>query len=207
MTWYAVRITPKASREAVRLRYFRGKRNGLHVVRQPVENKFAVEQDLLEQGFTCYSPIETLEIIRHRTKKLATVRRLLLPGYVFVQNPHDWQALTEVRGIAGVLGSGGIPIIIRDKDIADLKQSEAENEEAIVFARWKREEEARRLTRRILSGNYPKGMRVTITHAVIGRQQAHIVSTTGRMTVKVMAEFLGGLVPVEVPLASISKAA
>ena len=200
MTWFAIATKPSASRIAVRSHYNRGPRNGLHVFREPLASgELAIEYELAAHGFTAYLPVETRDLIHHRTKKLITRRFPLLAGYVFVENPHDWVSLQNLTCVIGALGSGGVPIVINQIDIDRLKEAEAANMESVERSRRARLEKSKQVTRRNAMKSFPVGIEVEINHPVIGRQFAKVTGTGRDNTVKAMAEFLGGLVPVEVP--------
>lgn len=208
MTWFAISVNPSANRPAVRSHYTRGPRNGLKVTREPLlSGILAIEHDLASRGFASYMPVETIELIHQRTKKLIVRRAPLLSGYVFVRDPHDWIALQDIPGVVGALGSAGIPIVIRQSDIDALMAAEAENAAMIETKRRTRLEQAKRMSRSRASKALPDGTKIEINHPVLGKRSATVTGVTGRNTVKAMAEFLGGLVPVEISFDAVTEIA
>ena len=200
MTWYAVSISPSATRPARTVVLSRGPRNGLRQTVELDETKFQIERDLALAGFHAFVPKDTL-CIRDRKNGGEVLRTFpMLRGYAFVLDPRDWVDLEAVRGVCGLLGCGGVPIRISAREIASLTACEDLSRQKAEADMAKREGSARRMTRRMAGQVFPAGMSVEIDHPTIGRQLAIIETTTGRGTVRAMAQFLGGLVPVEVSI-------
>lgn len=203
MTWYAIAISPSATRPARTVHLSRGPRNGLRTASRYSETKFQIERDLADCGFHSFVPADTLSI-RDRKNGGYVLRRFpMLRGYAFILNPHDWASLEAVKGVCGLLGSGDVPIRIPDHEIASLSLAETNSRQLAEQAESMRSAKLKRLSRAMASKAFPKGMEVEIDHPTLGLQRATIQSATGRKTIKAMAHFLGGLVPVEIPLASV----
>jgi transcription antitermination factor NusG len=166
-----------------------------------------IERDLKSIGCPYFVPVETRDIIHHRTKRVMTRRFPLLPGYAFVRAPVPWPALEALPTVAAILGIDGQPIPIMQSDLDALVTAQENADDRLDHERQRRKEAARKLTRSRANGIYPEGSSVTITHDLMGKVPARVTGATGRKTLKVVAEFLGGMVPVEVPIDSVEMAA
>lgn len=83
------------------------------------------EQNLINQGYTCYRPMITLE--KKRAGKRVIVEESLFPRYIFVQLPDNtgnWRALMSTRGIANVVRFGEHPTVIPQALIDEIKANE-----------------------------------------------------------------------------------
>lgn len=148
MTWYAIRITPGAFRDARIIRYHRGPRDGLKTVRTAIDGWSAIEMEFQERQISYYLPVEHEEIIHHRTKQPIQKRKPLLPGYVFIKSPKDWFSLHSIRGVIGVMGSCGVPIIVPEPDIDALRRAEEQNRlhiERVRLARYAKKAKPRKI--------------------------------------------------------------
>lgn len=126
MTWYAIAISPSATRPVRTVVLSRGPRNGLRKTVTTTHSKFQIERDMADAGFLAFVPKDSLSI-RDRKNGGDTLRSFpMLRGYAFVKDPHDWPSLEAMRGVAALLGSGGIPIRIHDHEIASLRLAEAD---------------------------------------------------------------------------------
>lgn len=207
MTWYAITISPSSMHISKHIRLQRGPRGGLKRIAMYDDAFFQIERDLAAEGFNSFVPSET-KIIRDRKNGGHILKRFpMLRGYAFVKNPHDWMALTGIAGVQGVLGSGNTPLRIQDADIAVMRlaqedsRQQRQQEQSALAARHKR------LTRTAARAALPRGMQIEIDHPQLGIRLATVESATGRGTVKAIAEFLGGLVTVEVPVESVRMVA
>lgn len=127
MTWYAIRTHPAAQRPQREYVVERTRSSkGYRIVPSLDPRLSAVERSLTEAGFVHYMPAE-FRAVRHRRKTgVYEVRRFpLLPGYMFVT---DWRHVSDVPGVAGVIGSEGQPFAIALTDIMALRTIEARSE-------------------------------------------------------------------------------
>jgi transcription antitermination factor NusG len=159
----------------------------------------AVEAELQYHGITHYLPVELVEIKHHRTKKTITLRRPLVPGYVFVEDVTDWPLFERLRWAAGPVRIAQEPAPIPEKDMASIRKAEADIE--LVNAQRR---SAQDLTSRKLKNRFPHGSKVTIIgqHMLSGRQ-AFVVEATGRKTIKAVIDNLNSL-QVEVPIENVT---
>lgn len=95
-TWYAVQCKPRQEQRA--------------------------EENLLRQGYECYSPKYIRQRFLRGQKTL--VEESLFPGYLFVNVSQDanWVTLRYTRGVTRIVSSGGRPLVVRDEVIAQLKR-------------------------------------------------------------------------------------
>lgn len=127
MTWYAIRTVPgsqKPQREYVVETTDRGK--GYRIVPSLNPNISAIERSLSSAGFTYYMPAEK-RLQRDRLKPyLWKSRRFaLMVGYIFVRDPHDWRALLEAPGVAGIVTDlSGKPHVVDFLDMLKIRSAE-----------------------------------------------------------------------------------
>lgn len=207
LNWYAIQTAPGAFRQTTSRTVQAGPHGGRHMV-CTTNAETAIEAELSRAGISFYIPFEPRQIIHHRTKKLMERRFPILPGYAFVEDVGDWPALEALQSVTAILGGmDGRPISIPASDVDKLRKVE---ELAVLayFEERKRIAEARKkLTRKRAAGMYPKGSRVEVSHETLGHRVGSVIGATGRKTVKVMAEMLGGMVPIEVPVDSVRRVA
>lgn len=209
MAWYAIRIAPGAARQNMRFRAHVGPRGGHRLDRYPDgTDRTAIEAALDEAGIEHYLPTEQREVLNRKKANTFDLRRFpLIPGYCFVLNPPNFMCLDAIPGVIGVLGIQGRPMPIHPRAIAMLQNAEAENAALIEQQRQKRREAEKKLTRARAAKLYPIGSKIKVTSKVLGVVDARITSVTGRKTVKAVAEFLNGLVDIEVNISDISDVA
>lgn len=90
-------------------------------LRQPCKERLA-ERWLGNAGFACVLPVETRkQRKRHGDRSWVTVKRLALPGYIFVRVPTDQPAgdvIANARNRVAILGrpvgAGGKPLLLGD---------------------------------------------------------------------------------------------
>ena len=204
--WYVIQTAPGAFRAVSRRVVNVGPLGGRHV-RQEATDLLEIERDLQSIGCKHFVPVETRDIIHHRTKRIMTRRFPLLPGYAFVKSPVPWVEIEALPSVLSILGIEGQPIPIMQADYERLVAEQDHADERLFHERIRRKEAARKMTRARASGLYPEGSPVIITHDIMGNVPARVSGATGRKTIKVVAEFLGGLVPVEVPIDRVEIAA
>lgn len=200
MTWYAVQTAPGAFRQTKTRAIEIGPRGGskVHTFRR-METE--IEADLSRAGIGFYIPFEQRQIVHHRTKKLLDRRFPLLPGYAFVEDVTDWPALEALPTVAAILGDmEGRPERVLNAEIGKIKDAEAMAADAYQREKERIAEARKKLTRKRAARMFPAGSTVEVDHETLGVRLGSVVGVTGRKTVKVMAEFLGGLVPIEVPV-------
>jgi transcription antitermination factor NusG len=162
-TWYAIRTAPGAQmpkREfVVETGLPRGK--GYRIVPSLNAEVSAIERSLSENGHSHYMPVER-KVIRSRTAAHTyTTRRFpLIPGYAFVRNVIDFEALEAVPGVVEVIRNQGRPFVIPHNDIDRVREWEQEAVERCRAHLWKLEQEAKRQTRKALAERFPSGSAV-----------------------------------------------
>lgn len=175
-----------------------------------------IEHTLQTAGIAHYMPIEMTEVVHHRKKKIIEKRRPLIPGYAFVTDIRDWLSLSRCDGVASVLGVQGEPTPITDLEIFKLRLAEAEIYRTFEKKRAFRIEQERLKAEKAngvslakARGMFPAGAPIIISdrnHHLAGAH-GRVRAATGRQTVKAMIETIGGMMNVELPLASLFNAA
>lgn len=96
------------------------------------------EEHLQRQGFTCYRPKLTHEVL-HRGK-VQHVDSSLFPGYVFLRLSHDedWGPLRSTRGVSRIVRFGAHAAVIPDHLLQELKNHEQNFKPAKPLARGDR---------------------------------------------------------------------
>lgn len=167
MTWYAIRTVPGSQ---VPQREFlveptsidsegRPRGKGYRIVPSLNANVSAIERSLSDAGFIHYMPAEKRLIRDRRRTDLFKARRFaLMVGYVFVRDPGSFYRLSEVPGVAGIVGIGGKPMAVDFMDILMLRAMEAETE--VTFDNQSRE--ARRRLRK--KGKSDEKLRKLVEH-------------------------------------------
>lgn len=110
--WFAVKTTPGA--QLPRREYVveptsldknglpRGK--GYRIVPDIKHDLSAIERALEQKGFAHYMPTEKRLVRDRRHTDLFKIRRFaLMVGYIFVRDPEDWQVLSKVHGVSGIV--------------------------------------------------------------------------------------------------------
>lgn len=196
MAWFAVRTRPGGMR--LLNRQANPEAAMQHLMEQGLT---AVEAELTFHGIEHYLPIELVEITHHRTKKNITIRRPLVPGYVFVEDVRDWSLFERLRWAAGPVRVAQQPAIIPERDIAMIRKAEADIE---VVNQQRRA--AKSMTAKSLRKQFPSGSKVVVIgqHMLSGRE-AFVIEATGRRTIKAVLDHLAR-VSVEIPIEHVQVA-
>ncbi len=130
----------------------------------------------------------SLRFQRSRGKGMMWVTEALFPGYVFARF-HFCDAMRHVRatrGVSNVVGFGGVPSVLPDNVIADLRIFVAEGETVTVQADVAPGDEVS-----LVSGVF-SGIRAVVTRVLPARQR-----------IAILLELLGGVREIEVSIADI----
>lgn len=194
MTWNAIRTAPGAQmpqREFAVQTTSRGK--GYRIVPSLNPNQSAVERALANNGFDHYMPVER-RLLRDRTKTdVWKSRRFpLLLGYLFVRGVTDWPLLCDTPGVAGVIGTCGVPMPVSEKDIDMLREKEAEAEERLLYEIERQAVMAARVTRKKATTLFPSGSTVSITKGHAAGREAYIIGADRDGKLKLFLDGLNG---------------
>lgn len=129
MSWYAVRTVPGSQMPQRKFVVeVTGSKKGYRIVPSLTPHISAVERALGENGFTYYMPAERRLVRDRRRTDLWKGRRFaLMVGYIFVRDPHDFGALLNTPGVAGIVCDlEGRPREIDVLDILAIRGAEAE---------------------------------------------------------------------------------
>lgn len=199
--WYIARIAPGFSREAPK----RVDRNG--ELRQPErEGESKVERSLRDEGFDCYYPRMRKELIHHRTKEKIVRAFPLFTGYIFVNAiAIGAKSAKDCDGVTTIMGENldGKPWPVPARVVERFRVQELNLEfDDTTAARIRRREEGR-TARETLEMKFPEGQEIRVKKDwkhdhMLGGFHGHVVSVTGRGTMKIMMQMFGSLVPVEI---------
>lgn len=216
MTWYAIRTLPGAQLpqreyqvEATELDTDgkpRGK--GYRIVPSLNPNVSAIERALRNNGFIHYMPVEKRLVRDRRKTDLWKGRRFpLLLGYVFVQDVEDWPLLSATPGVAGIVGSCGVPLPIAIMDILMLRTMEADAEAEFDREVEQREAMARRVSRNKAKALFPVGSRVEIKKGLAEGKYAQVVGTDRGGRLKALVDGMDMVGTISIPLDAVVLAA
>lgn len=187
MKWYAVQIKAGGTKPSAK-----------------DDRLFAVEWEMQRAGYgdQFYFPVEPKDIIHHRTKKPIHRRFPLIPGYGFICDVTDFWTLDNCRHVSQVLGVGGEPLTIDEKDIQEIMAEETRLYEELSAgrARERRRQRIASGSQRVLAKHYPSGAAITVATGYLSGRKGRIESVTGRQTVKAILDMLGKMTPVELPV-------
>lgn len=157
-------------------------------------NQTIVERSLRQAGISFYLPFEHKTIIIPKTKKKVVRDFPLMPGYGFVENVTNFEALRKCDGVTDVIKSAGRPVPIRVTLVQDVMQAEA-----AVNAEYARREAAQAArealgTRASVSAAFPVNSRVRVKQGhLLAGQEIFISAATGRGTIKGIMTALDGM--------------
>lgn len=198
-TWYAIRLTSDALYPAKSMYVKAGPKGGRYIHWRDMKRS-VIDKSLSDIGVEYYMPFERKTFTHARTNKPIERMFPLIPGYGFVCNITDIEAVNDCKGVAGIMtnGKGMPPLRVPQSSIDALVIAESE-----VQARYERQQEQiafakRKLNRAKSQEVFPVGDTFTIKrgHILAGRK-GKIMDHTGRKTIKTMVEMLGGMVPAE----------
>lgn len=209
MTWYAIRTLPGAqlpqreyqveSTELDANGKSRGK--GYRIVPSLNPHVSAIERALNNNGFIHYMPVEKRHVRDRKKTGIWKGRRFpLLLGYVFVQDVEDWPRLADTPGVAGIVGSCGVPLPINIMDILMLRTMEAEAEAQFDREVEQREAMARRVSRKKASGMFPSGSRVAIKAGLAEGREATVMGTDRGGRLKALVDGMSMAGTISIPL-------
>lgn len=209
MVWFAIRTLPGAQLpqreyqvESTQINPdvpARGK--GYRIVPSLNPNVSAIERALSNNGFIHYMPVEKRHVRDRKKTGLWKGRRFpLLLGYVFVQDVQDWPLLAATPGVAGIVGTCGVPLPINIIDILMLRTMEAEAEAQFDREVEQREAMARRVSRNKAKGMFPNGSRVAIKTGHAEGREATVIGTDREGRLKALVDGMGMVGTISIPL-------
>lgn len=158
------------------------------------------QEALKERGFDTYLPIMRKETYRRQSRKTVVIELLLLNRYLFAELPDDpekWRDVRKIEEVKGVLGCNGKPQPIKEEVIRRFVTAQANLEfDDTREAKIKRKEIGRN-RKQTTAMRYPVGSRLRALSGPFGGFAGHVVSVTGRGTVKAMLSIFGGMTLVE----------
>jgi transcription antitermination factor NusG len=194
-TWHIVSLEPSAARKATTRRFYWGPRNGRHSTLER-HDESNLERTCRENGVDIYFPFVRFAYL-DRSQRPAHGSTPLIPGFAFVSDITDFQALKEVPGIVDVLRNNGVPIPMATLDMIAIEKAHAQA--TVEFHKeWsKMNLQRHKLTKKQMRQTFRKGARFRIRNG-IAAGYGRIKDVTTRNTVKMIHEKLLGVV--EVPI-------
>lgn len=89
---------------------------------KPRQN-FRAEENLCNQGFTCFQPVVDVERLQQGRRRLAS--EALFPGYLFIRLDSvndNWSPIRSTRGVTRMVGFNGRPQPVPDDVVMALRQ-------------------------------------------------------------------------------------
>lgn len=103
---------------------------GWYVVHTKPRQETRAQENLVNQGFTCFLP--TLDVERLRAGRRVVVSEALFPRYLFVQletGRSNWSAIRSTRGVARLVEFGGVSARVPAELIDALTSAPAQHRE------------------------------------------------------------------------------
>ena len=105
---------------------FNQNRSWYLVVTKP-QSEFKAQENLLRQGYETYLPL--VQTSRRRTGKNIKRTESLFPRYLFIhldKETDNWAPIRSTVGVAGLVRFGGMPAVVPENMITNLKANEGE---------------------------------------------------------------------------------
>ena len=102
------------------------KRSWYLVVTKP-QSEFKAQENLLRQGYKTYLPV--VQTTRRRNGKNVNRTEAFFPRYIFIyldKETDNWSPIRSTIGVAGMVRFGGMPAVVPENMIGDLKNNENE---------------------------------------------------------------------------------
>lgn len=96
------------------------------VVTKP-QSEFKAQENLLRQGYETYLPI--VQTSRRRNNKIINRTESFFPRYLFIylnKENDNWAPIRSTIGVTGLVRFGGLPAVVPEKMIENLKNNENE---------------------------------------------------------------------------------
>ena len=195
-SWYIVRLEPGATRKAENKKFYFGPKGGRLFEKETLEISI-VEMACAQSGFILRLPKTRIVYLDHKTQQPAHSTRPLIPGFAFVDAPHDFMQLESVKGIRHVLRNDGNPIQMSARDMMQLEMAERQSLKEFHHEWAYMNLQRTRLTKKEMRKEFPKGKRFRLND---GRAPGWctIKDVTTRGTVKVIHDKLNAILDVPV---------
>ena len=96
------------------------------VVTKP-QSEFKAQENLLRQGYEIYFPL--VQTSCRRNGKIVNRTEAFFPRYLFInlnKETDNWAPIRSTFGVAGLVRFGGVPAVVPEKMVANLKSNENE---------------------------------------------------------------------------------
>lgn len=151
------------------------------------------KSDLEASDINVYLPMARKEFKHHRNKKWITREFPVFNRYMFIELDKTYPRWFDVRranGVESVLGVDGRPMPVDPSSVQEIKDKQAVGAFDIM---------------RKTKSRLKPGERVKIESGPLTGIYGEVSKESGRKTVHIMAEMLQNRIPVEIPIALVSK--
>lgn len=151
------------------------------------------KSDLEASGINVYLPMARKEFKHHRNKKWITREFPVFNRYMFIELDKTYPRWFDVRranGVESVLGVDGRPMPVDPSSVQEVKDKQAVGAFDIM---------------RKTKSRLQPGQRIRIEGGPLTGIYGSVTKESGRKTVHMMAEMLNNRIPVEIPIALVSK--
>ena len=96
------------------------------IVTKP-QSEFKAQENLLRQGYETYLPL--VQTSCRRNGKIVNLTEAFFPRYLFIsldKETDNWSPIRSTIGVAGLVRFGGMPTVVPENMIANLKNNENE---------------------------------------------------------------------------------
>lgn len=96
------------------------------IVTKP-QSEFKAQENLLRQGYETYLPL--VQTSRRRNDKTIKRTEAFFPRYLFIsldKETDNWSPIRSTFGVAGMVRFGGMPAVVPENMVANLKNNENE---------------------------------------------------------------------------------
>jgi len=96
------------------------------VVTKP-QSEFKAQENLLRQGYKTYLPL--IQTSHRRNGKIVNQTKAFFPRYLFIslnRETDNWSPIRSTIGVAGMVRFGGMPAVVPENMIDNLKKNENE---------------------------------------------------------------------------------
>lgn len=98
-----------------------------YLVTTKPKSEFKAQENLLRQGYETYLPL--VQVSRRRNGKNVTRTEVFFPRYLFIyldKEVDNWAPIRSTFGISGMVRFGGMPAVVPEMLVNNLKQNEDE---------------------------------------------------------------------------------
>lgn len=164
-----------------------------YILQTNIKCELRAKADLEASGINAYLPMARKEFKHHRNKKWITREFPVFNRYMFIELDKTYPRWFDVRranGVESVLGVDGRPMPVDPSSVQEIMDKQAVGAFDIM---------------RKTKSRLKPGQRVKIESGPLTGLYGEVTRESGRKTVHIIAEMLANRIPVEIPIALVSK--